>query len=191
MGSRIQCFWMTPVESAKQTLRRYHKHPDYTEKTCPANRMGIHDTSIQIEDVDYPFGEKRLFGEDGKISHDDPRWPAKCETCDYLFQPSDYWQHNITRYFTGAPDGKLYTTRDMPPGAMFDADWFPAKGPDGMALAVVLPPGGGDDIWMPDHGPGGHPPWTRTGVAPNITCTPSILTPRYHGFLTNGWLEEC
>lgn len=34
-------------------------------------------------------------------------------------------------------------------------------------------------------------PWTRTGAIPKVTCSPSILTPRYHGFLRDGFLEEC
>lgn len=35
---------------------------------------------------------------------------------------------------------------------------------------------------------GGH--WTRTGTPPTITASPSILTPRYHGFLQGGVLTD-
>jgi len=190
--SRITCFWMTPIDRARQTLRRYQRVTDYRVVTCPAHPMKHHDASVRIEDVAYPFGEKRMLGEEGNISHDDPRWPKHCEACGYEFVAEDHWQHNIQRLFTGAPDGHQYTTRDMPPGAMFDADWFPKKGPDGIALAVVLPPDGGDDIWVPDSPPArGGSPWTRTGTIPRVTCQPSILTPRYHGFLVAGELVSC
>jgi hypothetical protein len=74
---------------------------------------------------------------------------------------------------------------------MYDAHWWPVKGPDGIALAVILPPGGHTETWHPDTGAKDGPPWTRTGTIPRVTCTPSILTNKYHGFLTDGFLVEC
>jgi hypothetical protein len=191
--SEIQCFWIEPTEMARSELRRYERHSydPMPPPSCPQNSMRYHDTSVYIGDVPYLFTEDGRLGEEGKLSHDDPRWPKACDVCGCLFRDEDYWQHNLLRLFRGAPDGKLYTVRNAPPGAMYDAYWWRVKGPDGIALAVCLPPNGGDDVWHPDSPSSSGGAWMRTGTIPNVTCTPSILTPRYHGFLTNGKLVSC
>jgi hypothetical protein len=97
---------------------------------------------------------------------------------------------------------KKSEVRDAPVGAMWDAYWFRGekhesglaydRNPDGLVL-VVMTPGG---TWMID-GPSfvnrnesGN--WSRTGIAPNITVTPSIHIPgKYHGRLIAGELVEC
>lgn len=179
---------MTPVGRGDESLRRYEKREDYTIHTCPTNPMRCHDTSVELGEIDYPMDEWLGWGRDD-LPHDDPRWPKVCDVCGYSFMETDHWQHNLVRLFTGSPDGKLYSTRNMPAGAMYDAPWWDEKGADGLALVVVTP---GDTHWMPD-GPSanGGKPWTRTGAVPKITVTPSISTPRYHGFLTDGVLIEC
>jgi len=194
MGSRIECFWLEPTEMARSDLRRYQRveYGAAPPPSCPQNYMKFHDTTVYIGDVAYPFGDQGLlgYGRDD-VPHDDPRWPKVCDVCGTPFQEHDNWQHNVSRYFKGAPDGKLYTTRDMPPGSMYDATWWDEKGPDGISLAVVLPPKGGIDVWHPDSASISGGKWTRTGTIPKVTCTPSILTPSYHGFLTDGFLIEC
>ena len=110
-----------------------------------------------------------------------------------------------------APDGAIYHLGNevaedgVPPapvGAMWNADWLHGcrfgwdraldRNADGLVLQVRTP--GGD--WLIDgpalrdgvpYGDG----WTRTGTAPDITATPSIVLGRYHGWLKAGWLEEC
>lgn len=83
-----------------------------------------------------------------------------------------------------------------PPGAMWDAPWYLdlprcRPGSDGVLLVVRTPVGD----WIVD-GPsdrGVH--WVRTGTLPDVTVTPSILQTSYrggyHGWLRDGWLEEC
>jgi len=193
MGSRIECFWLEPTELGKSELRRYENHPyPALPSTCPANPMKHHDTSVDIGEIPYPFTPDGLtgYGRDD-IPHDDPRWPKVCDVCGAPFLDEDHWQHNVHRLYRGSPDGKLYTLRNCPPGAMYDATWYPEKGPEGIALMVALPPGGGDDFWHVDGPAKGGGKWTRTGTPPKITARPSILTPRYHGFLTDGFLVEC
>lgn len=172
---------MTPVERGIESLRRY---VDSAKEKCPGPH-GYHNADVLLGEVPYPNDSFMGWGRDDE-PHDDPRWPLKCDGCPYVFKPEYHWQHNMCRLYQGAPDGKLYTNRDMPPGAMYDATWYSEKGPDGIALMVILPPEGGDDAWFVDD-----TRWHRTGTIPNITATPSILTPRYHGFLRNGVLEEC
>lgn len=186
MSGRIECFWMEPAEAVRVSLRRYQGNA-----ACPLP-WSYHNASIVIGDEPAPLDPQGMLGH-GRDDHphEDPRWPATC-LCGYAFKAGDEWQCNVDRLFKGPPDGRLYTTRDMPPGAMYDATWWNVPGPDGVTLTVVLPPNGGDDVWHPDSpSSNSNTPWTRTGEIPRVTCTPSILTPRYHGFLTDGWLIEC
>jgi hypothetical protein len=154
--------------------------------------MRYHDTDVVLGDIPYPFGTADCDPTPEEIPHDDPRWPKTCHVCGTPFRDEDNWQHNVHRLYSGAPDGKLYTVRDMPPGSMYDATWWPKKGPDGICMHVVLPPAGGlADYWNVDGPSSNGPGWTRTGTIPLVTARPSIQTPRYHGFLTDGFLMEC
>jgi hypothetical protein len=82
-----------------------------------------------------------------------------------------------------------------PVGAMWDSPrWHDCeafhKGDDGMVLTVRTP--GGDWTIDAPSSKGGY--WSRSGVAPRITASPSILIQTdktYHGWLRDGWLEEC
>jgi hypothetical protein len=88
------------------------------------------------------------------------------------------------------------TVQPAPVGAMWDCDWFAGchessglkydRHPDGMVLCVRCP----DGDWLIDGPSQGGGRWERTGEAPNITVTPSILQPRYHGWLRDGYLVE-
>lgn len=190
MGSRIQCFLMTPIARGRFSLRRYEKRMDASGAgTCPG-RYGYHNADVSLGEDDYP--DDGYFGGDlNTVPHDDPRWPSKCDGCPYVFLPEDHWQHHANRLFAGAPDGELYTTRDMPQGAIWLADWWPEKGPDGRCYACSCPPGGDRGYWLIDGKAKDGGRWSRTGEAPRLTVTPSILTPHYHGFLTDGFLVEC
>lgn len=129
--------------------------------------------------------------EDVAPPHDDPRWPAKCDQCGAPFPEFATWQVFQELIYRRADSGQEMTLRDAPPGAMWDAGWYWEKGPDGKSLCVCLPPGGGLDYWHVDGPAKGGGRWTRTGVPPNVTANPSILTPRYHGWLRDGRLVDC
>lgn len=110
-----------------------------------------------------------------------------------------------------APDGREFTLRDAPPGAMWDGDWlrcFNRTGPDGVDLIVKCPDG---HTWHVDSRASNctrkdddkHRCWCRHGdvrkgevhVDKNgDTCAAgagSILTPKWHGFLHNNRLVSC
>lgn len=116
--------------------------------------------------------------------------------------------------FRNVENGELYPDfKSLPPGAMFyaHASYQPRNpGPDGRWLIVVTPGGQWDidakanNCTMPDDWE--HHCWVRHGVPPEITvdknghtcgCGCSIGIGdgnggyRYHGFLRNGFLEEC
>jgi|SRR5690349_7124589 len=193
MGSRVECFWMDPIEWARESLRRYAG-----KDSCPSP-WGYCNASVLLEgEVPYPFAHQFpdikgcLFGEDRTgIAHDDTRWPSRCASCGRPFDEGANWQQHVSRLFVGG--GHRCLLEDMPVGAMYDSSWWPETTADGIVLSVVCPPGGRANHWMVD-GPsksGGR--WTREGVIPKVTARPSILigSSGYHGFLTDGFLVEC
>lgn len=192
--SSIRCFLVEPTTRYRVNLRRYNK-----DLKCPANGW-CHNTDVFIGTREVP-GEHPPIGD--TFPHDDPRWPQKCDFCDYRFVETDEWQENHDCLWV-APDGKTYTlispdqmTNDKafaaPPGAMWRATWLEPScgvGPDGRSYVVRTP----DGDWHIDGGYGTAPRngvWTRIGDAPNFTVTPSIMLGKYHGWLKSGRLEEC
>jgi len=186
MGSTIKCFFLQPIDQARQSLRRF----TYGDRaTCPGAGTWGHDASVVLETVSYQMGEgaEVMMGEGAdNFPHEDPRWPKACSKCGYDFKPEDQWQHNLNRLFKTEAFPLWVTLESAPVGAMWYADWYPWKGSDGHCLVVKTP--GGE--WVVD----GPNRWTRTGVPPNVTANPSILfngPNGYHGWLRNGELVEC
>lgn len=191
MGSIIDCFFLTPSEEAEESLRRF----TYTSKGGCSLGWG-HDAFVAIGVTPWPSDHDGCRADD--FDHADPRWPATCERCGYVFQPDDHWQHNYTRLYVRSDNGEKTTLSAAPVGAMWDANWLrdldSVASMDGQIIVVRTP--GGD--WNVDSRAAGGGGWTRTGVVPKITVTPSILTGKgpdgqwiYHGWLTNGKLVEC
>ena len=58
-------------------------------------------------------------------------------------------------------------------------DWADKRPP----ICVVCPNG---ETWEIDRKSSNGDGWTVTGELPDITCSPSIVVPGYHGFLRNG-----
>lgn len=191
MGSRITCFFLVPGVTAEESYRRYSRGG----VDCPAHRGGYHNAFVVVGEVRWDESYHGCGGTPSDEAKQDPRWPAACD-CGYVFQPADAWQHNFKRHFEDVQRVRLKTTLEAaPPGAMWDADWMPEshKGEDGRALCVRLPDGVDWLIDGPSRGLGSAqgPGWRRTGTPPFVTARPSILTDGYHGFLTDGVLEEC
>lgn len=151
-----------------------------------------HDAKVSLEQVPYPLannldGESRIA-----VDHGDARWPAHCTACGYAFVEGDEWQVNKTRLYRRLETGELMPLSRAPAGAMWFASWLQGmddfKSPDGNIL-VLRTPGGDWVVDGPASGGGGH--WTRTGVPPKVTANPSIICDSYHGWLRDGYLEEC
>lgn len=178
-------FWLEPTTRYAQELRRYAG-----EAACPAKPYGMpcHDARIRLADVvaeeaptcyrpsasDDPDAWKR-----DEITKDDPRWPATC-VCGYRFTDEDSWQVNFDQLHEargGAHDGEVFTLRDAPVGAMWDAtwlhDWEGFRGPDGLCLVVKTP--GGD--------------WHVDGEASN--CTRTQYEPVENGKRWTGRTHYC
>lgn len=174
-------FLIARTDRARESLRRYA-----SPSTCAAGRLGIHDASVVLGEIDYPDDGYNGRGADD-FPHDDPRWPVAC-ACGYVFTESDTWQHNINRLYAGGDWRGIL--REAPVGAMWDVTWMDVwpVGPDGRALFLKLPDG---MDWGID-GPATNSPtgWDRTGEPPLITARPSIDSGCYHGWLTDGELSD-
>lgn len=205
MSSRIQTFWCEPAPRARQRLRRYSR----SDSGC-TDAYSYHNAYAILGEVDFALETGYTGDSTQPFDRADPRWPTKCERCDYAFQPDDEWQHNLDRLYRRADTGELLAHDDMPAGASYDATWYHDfwVGRDGMSLTVVLPDGThwhvdsrATNCDLPDDTV--HRCWVREGdpracnvtAGKNgVTCTAgggSIQSPAYHGHLRNGVLEEC
>lgn len=170
-------------------LRRYRAGPwsGKPASPCPLvpGEYSYHQARVEVARTDQP--REKLLAESGKGSYaDDPRWPTHC-ACGYAFADDDEWQVMPER---------LYDTEsgEQEPGDLYWATWGglskdKRKWEEGIPhLHGVCPNGVHWDIDGPSSNGNG---WTRTGEPPNITASPSILVPGYHGFLQNGeWTPD-
>jgi hypothetical protein len=207
-----KCFYIKTLDIGKVSLRRYASSD---QKKCPNH--WLHDAQVHIFDEALTFDENGSYNgtpKSGPVPHEDPRWPIKCDHCDYLFEAGDNWQTRIERYYVDDQGVKYTLHEDLPIGAMYDAYWLRDRGydewtgPDGLCLHVKTPGG----IWNIDSrasnctmkDDNAHRCWVRHGSPLNpgeiihvdkngLTCQAgagSIVCGNYHGFLHNGYLTD-
>ena len=204
----VECFWCEPLPLVQRSLRRYHSNDPAMPLPCPllAGEGSYHNASVVIGDIEKPIvalGEyEHMPSRDEFLT--DPRWPTGCGCGTYTFTAADIWQVNDDRYYARsaapgiapAPDAEWWVYRcalGLPPGAMMRTWWLEPSfvGPDGMSIGVVLPLPSGM-LWAIDFPPSDNADarWSRTGVPPKITVSPSInhVGGGYHGFLQYGIL---
>lgn len=174
------CYWIEPTEENQRWLRRYSQPPSGSAYTCSA---GWHTAKVAIDIVTKVEADRATWVSGDLAPHHDPRWPTVCETgCGYGFVEDDAWQLFIRTLYRRGDTEALVTLEDAPPGALWNADWLPAdyQGPDGIHLAAKCPNG---LSWYVDGpalrpAPGGTTVeggrWTRSGVPPAVTVSPSI-----------------
>lgn len=184
--SGVVCFLIEATHDYRVSLRRFSSS---VSRPCPKRGVRGCDAS-NVMGVE-THNEHPINGDEpDRWPHDTASWPRACEHCDGLFRDDDAWQvfyESIYRRADGTP-GEHFV-RSLAPGAMFDATWLPQhRGPDGRSLILMLPDGRQWHVDGPSTNGNG---WTRTGDVPRITARPSILTPGYHGFLTDGVLVPC
>lgn len=203
----VKCFFIEPTDRCKRWLRRY---VGSSQAKCPGP-MGYHNAQTFLDEIDRPFDKERdcwPVAPPSGVPHENPRWPAKCEGCDYRFMDADEWQDFTRQVYIDKATGRTYTLDERIPGMMWDASWMGENmhGPDGRCLVVVCPDGHewmidgpASNCTMPnDRGPFGsaHRCWVRHGTPPLITVDKagrtcgagggSIQAGSYHGFLRNG-----
>lgn len=181
-------FLVEPAGIFRRSLRRFWNYG------LGRHSGHYHDASVVIkEQCSCPEpGGRSTSGEGWE---DDPRWPARC-ACGYAFVPEDHRQMNEELLYKGAPDGRLYTLRSHPPGAIWRAIWMeketenPYAAPDGKVWCLKLP---GDTEWLIysfSSGPDRRK-WDVHGTLPNITVHPSVNAEGYyHGWIKDGVISE-
>jgi hypothetical protein len=204
----VRCFFVEPTDRCRRWLRRYVS--SITGVKCSGSQS-YHNAMTFLDEISRPFDETKHaypLTQPTDVPHDDPRWPVKCEGCDYAFQPGDEWQDFTRQVYVDRASGRFHTLNERTPGMMWSADWYhdDCKGEDGRCLVVICPNGHewmidshASNCTMPnDTGPfaTAHRCWCRHGVPPNITvdkigrtCNAgggSIQAGNYHGFLRNG-----
>lgn len=181
--SAVECFWVQPTDTIRRSLRRFSLADD----PCP--RQGYHNAKAAIEDLVVADSSREPTVTGDSWPHDDPRWPTAC-ACGRPFEDGDRWQLFTERVYQRPDTLETSTLADLPPGAMYDAEWFKpgGAGDDGIALVVVLPD---RTHWLVDTVREGRRIWARTGAPPRVTATPSIKTKGYHGNLREGVLSPC
>ena len=181
----MQCFMVHPTSRFAVSLRRYASGSACTGK------FGYHNAVTgKLEEVQSAHNADRPVNGDVH-PHDDPRWPTKCDHCDYVFTDGDTWQYRAEEIYI-SEDGREMLLSDRTPGMMYFVTWRTArlsphyestwkeKRPP---LQVVCPNG---KEWCVDAISSNGDGWVVTGEPPSITCSPSIAVPGYHGFLQNG-----
>ena len=207
----VKCFMVHETTRFRATLRRF----TFSSVTdCPGRPKCGHDASSAeigvLEGYRRPDGcwDLAEIERANTPPRDDPRWPTKCDACDYRFASEDHWQL-FTDHIYVDDAGKEYSLRKPVPGMMWHSDWGGEwmKGPDGKSLHVCCPDGhewcidarASNCTKKDDAGPFGkaHRCWCRHGTPPlvtvdkvGLTCAAgggSIMSPRgYHGFLRAG-----
>lgn len=200
---KIRCFLLEPTASVRVSLRRFTFVGD---KRCRLSPVGGHETGLFVTvpvapAADWPGASGDPFAIGAPIAKDDPRWPEECSYCREPFQVDDPYQVHVEGLWAGSPNGELVTLRNAPAGALWNAEWFPERGPDGRSLCLQLPGGSAwhidgpsarqlADVTAPRFAPGRPAAWQRWGAVPKITVTPSVLTPGFHGVVKDGYLES-
>lgn len=181
----IRCFLLHPSLRRRQWLMRR----SHAGSVC-RSRNGEHRAKVRIEDSDFPNPPPKPEMPEWTRHRDDPRWPTRCDFCDYEFAPADERLLFFRRIYRDGAGSEL-TLDEAPPGAMWDAWWLGAefRGRDGFHLAVMTPGG----AWYVDgRSPVTNLYWQRIGTPPHVSVRPSNVIPgRYHGWIDEGFLYEC
>lgn len=139
----LAAFYLIPTESARVSLRRYASG-DYDCGRLPGRRT-YHDVAAEVDTIPAVIVERRWEWQAPSPESIAPdAWPMTCG-CGYTFTKADTRQVFVEPLYRRSDGGPgVFTLRTAPPGAMWDAWWYPedlGKGPDGLSLIVKCPNG--------------------------------------------------
>lgn len=217
---QIKCVFLEPTNMEEQRLRRYTtSHGECGDvRNWGTHQNWVKIGEVENDGLaNFSNGSNQTIdpGQTVPVSFDDPRWPTHC-TCGWKFPDDVVRQYFPETLYRVQGTDTLVTLRNAPAGSMWYATWLEEhdhwwKGPDGRILIVRLPNG---SDWIIDSRANNctmkednvHRCWVRHGSPPEVTVDKSghtcqagggsIETRRgkpdyYHGFLRNGFLEEC
>lgn len=196
------CFVVVETGMSAAWLRRFKwgsRNVNDSDNRCPEmpGDYSYHTVRVPIEPVPTIKTAEGFYAETRVADYkSDIRWPTHC-ACGYEFKDDDNWQvftHALLRRVDGVPGE--WPMNELPAGALLESPWLGEGwvGPDGKKLTAMCPPGGAmSHLWHMDGPSSGGGRWTRQGGIDDISSlsvSPSILTPTYHGFLTNGQFTD-
>lgn len=213
MSDPIQCFMMLTHEDHKSWVHAGYMHRDVEGAVCSLDGgSGLHKASVQITYGARPF-DQLVVDADGHLSatrHDGQLHQMKCKCGLWLKRgPTvEEWGSSHSYQFENPQTGQIGDCHTVAtPGAMWYCPWYVEgrevedlkAGRNGilsrlyveqwlgkrMPIMVMLPD---KSHWCIDQKSSNGEGWTVTGDEPMVTASPSILVPRYHGFLQNGIL---
>ena len=140
----VDCFWCDPLPLAEVILRQYQTYHHDAQSV-------IGEVELSLEKYgDFVTSTYEIDGH--TITFDDPRWPQKCDGCDYHFASSDNRIIYVNRVFRRVDTGEVFNKANpMPIGAM---SWAPLAADsscggdttlvtdgdgDGRSIFVVIP----------------------------------------------------
>jgi hypothetical protein len=208
----------------RRYLRRYRQRDGSPCSAMPGEFSYHNADSPVIDVIDDPQNAEGVWTMERRelalFPRTDPRWPKTC-TCGYVFTEEDEWQVGIEHIYVDDQGGE-HTLHDNTPGMMWECDWYfdpkremgeiperlarARQGKDMLSaryfeqhatkrapLVCVLPSG---EQWCVDAKANNGPGWTCAGEPPNLICTPSIQSARWHGWLGSngaqpGELKSC
>jgi hypothetical protein len=190
----VALFLVEPTGTCRLSLRRFRLRDEGSDGHYH-NASVIMDENASCtprRDDGYRSPDDRA----GRVPHDDPRWPAACETCGEPFREDDEWQVNELDWYEGG--GQRFAwgigSWDGPPGAVMRAEWRDVEGRP-PAWHICLPNRSWwntNDRASGDPGTQLGPYWDVTGEAPRFTVSPSIddRSPSrpWHGWIRDGEL---
>jgi hypothetical protein len=193
-----RCFLIAPTDRAWRSLRRF----TYGGRTAGCLDGNGHEASTEIAVVPLAISPDGTYDieQGAAIPGDDPRWPTVCGRCGAPLPADAEWQVFHERIYV-AGDGREFAIKTnsghrAPAGAMwetpylnhdsFTSTFFKESGRP-QPIMVMLPDG---YQWCMDQTASNGPGWDVTGTPPLCTARPSILSPGYHGWLTDGVLSD-
>lgn len=187
------CFMLVATDRVRRSLRRYCSR---VGNQCGDRPYRYHNAQAFYDEAIVPIGQTIELNVSDYRVLPSPTFPTSCEACGYQFADDDARQLFCDRIYVRADDPSVSVViRDAPVGAMWwnehmgDRHLSPkARARGGKQHLCVMTPGGEWDIDAPSNNGDG---WDRTGEPPRITANPSILMPRYHGWLRDGVLVSC
>jgi hypothetical protein len=208
----VVCFLAEETAESALYLRRYSSEE---RGPCPL-QSSYHNAHEYVRDVETRKSAGETVDETASRYTEELResgewadlpWPLRC-VCGYEFlddplrdaldgavqetpnESADARQVWTERILRNPATAERWPERSLPIGAIFRAWWLEPThvGEDGVSLAVVLPPGGIQNWWLIDFPATDGTNWQRTGTPPRISTEPSVLTPRWHGWVRDGRL---
>lgn len=212
--SRIKCIFFEASTKVKRYFRRYQ------DGDC-LGKGEYHNAEIFYDEIEVPVPIDGFENDPRMISglpHKNlkAQYPQKCDHCDFIFTDGSTFQKNPLRQYFCEATGEYFELNKIPVGGMYFAPWLDCWTTPQLAhVLIVRTPGGS---WAVDsqasnctkpksNGEKGrlqsdHHCWIIEGdIPPNITVSKngntcgagagSIQCGKYHGFLRNGYLEEC